>query len=304
MKTPIVIATRESPLALWQTRHVAALIEQRCGRPTRLLPMTTEGDRKLDVTLNKIGGKGLFLKELENALLDGRADLAVHSMKDVPAQMPESLGIAAMLPRHNPSDAWVSDAHASIDALPQGAVVGTSSLRRQAQLLLRRPDLIVRPLRGNVQTRLEKLDRGEYLAIVLATAGLQRMALDRRIAAQLTAPDWLPAVGQGAIGIEARCEDAEMHALLAPLNHAPTWHAVRAERRMNALLEGSCASAIGALAQVHSDGLHLQAAVYDPHGRRRVQAESRHSDPDVLGQRVAEALLQQGAAELLMQAAG
>jgi len=303
MKDTITIATRESALAMWQSEFVARQIESHTPFKTQLLPMTTEGDQRLEVTLNKIGGKGLFLKELEQAMLAGRADIAVHSMKDVPADLPEDFQICAVFPRADESDAFVSNQYQQLADLPEGAVVGTSSLRRQAQLLALRPDLVVKPLRGNVNSRLNKLDDGQYDAIILASAGLMRLGFDARIQSRLTAPGWLPAVSQGAVGIECLNSNSELAAVLQTLAHEPTWQCVRAERALNLRLDGSCSVAIGALAtQLADDTIALQAGVYAPDGSRAITARQQGYDADKLGAYVAEDLLSQGAAEILAMA--
>ncbi|MFC3192920.1 hydroxymethylbilane synthase [Marinicella sediminis] len=300
MKDTITIATRESALAMWQSEFVAAQIEAHTPFKTQLLPMTTEGDQRLEVTLNKIGGKGLFLKELEQAMLDGRADIAVHSMKDVPADLPADFQICAVFPRADESDAFVSNQFQQLAELPQGAVVGTSSLRRQAQLLAVRPDLTVKPLRGNVNSRLQKLDDGLYDAIILASAGLIRLGFDARINSRLTAPDWLPAVSQGAVGIECLHTDAELAAALQVLADEHTWQCVRAERALNLKLNGSCSVAIGALASYQPDDtIALKAGVFSPDGSRTITARQQGYDPVKLGGYVADDLLNQGAEEIL-----
>jgi len=300
MKKTITIATRESALAMWQSEYVAALIEQKTDYKTQLLPMTTEGDQRLEVTLNKIGGKGLFLKELEQSMLVGEADIAVHSMKDVPADMPEEFQICAVFPRADESDAFVSNHYGQLSGLPQGAVVGTSSLRRQAQLLSLRPDLDIQPLRGNVNSRLQKLDDGLYDAIVLASAGLIRLGFDDRIKSRLTAPEWLPAVSQGAVGIECLKDNQELASLLSGIADEQTWQCVRAERALNLKLNGSCSVAIGALAKYHlDDTISLQASVFSPDGTQSITAKQQGYDPVKLGEYVANKLLDQGAKEIL-----
>ncbi|HEU5297116.1 MAG TPA: hydroxymethylbilane synthase, partial [Burkholderiaceae bacterium] len=243
-----VIATRESRLALWQAEHVRALLRERCAIDARLLGMTTRGDEILDRTLSKVGGKGLFVKELEAALADGRADLAVHSLKDVPMDLPEGFVLAAVLEREDPRDAFVSPRHASLAALPPGARVGTSSLRRVVQLLGLRPDLRVEPLRGNLDTRLRKLDEGQYDAIVLAAAGLIRLGLGARIVQRFEAAQMLPAAGQGALAIEVRSSDQRLCNALTTLNHVPTWLAAHAERAVSRALGGSCSVPLAAFA--------------------------------------------------------
>lgn len=300
MKKTITIATRESALAMWQSEYVAALIEQKTDYKTQLLPMTTEGDQRLEVTLNKIGGKGLFLKELEQSMLVGEADIAVHSMKDVPADLPEEFQICAVFPRADESDAFVSNYYHQLTDLPTGAVVGTSSLRRQAQLLSLRPDLDIQPLRGNVNSRLQKLDDGLYDAIVLASAGLIRLGFDDRIKSRLTAPDWLPAVSQGAIGVECLIHNDELAAVLGALADEKTWQCVRAERALNLKLNGSCSVAIGALASYHlDDTISLKAGVFSPDGTQSISAKQQGYDPVKLGEYVGNKLLDQGAKEIL-----
>src|SRR6476620_11923840 len=250
--TILRIATRKSPLALWQTEYVAAALRAaHRSLVVELVPLSTRGDEVLDRSLAAIGGQGLFLKELELAMERGEADCAVHSLKDVPMELEPGFALAAILARADPADAFVSNGYAGIDALPQGARVGTSSLRRQAQLRARRPDLKLLDLRGNVNTRLAKLDAGDYDAIVLACAGLQRLGLAPRIRARLDAPEWLPAPAQGAIAIECLAGDARVHALCAALDHAPTRVCVEAERAMNRALHGSCHVPVAAFAQLH-----------------------------------------------------
>jgi hydroxymethylbilane synthase len=303
----IRIATRRSPLALWQAEHVAArLRETHPGLRTELLEMTTQGDRILDAPLAKVGGKGLFVKELEQAMLEGRADIAVHSMKDVPMELPPGLALPVICTREDPRDALVSPRFRSIAELPQGAVVGTSSLRRAAQLRARRPDLVIRDCRGNVQTRLAKLDAGDYHAIILASAGLKRLGLEARIAALLDPADSLPAVGQGAIGIECRADDAELLALLAPLNDADTACRVRAERAMNHKLAGGCQVPIAGYAELHDGRLSLEGRVASLDGRTllRATATAPREDAQALGTAVADALLAQGAAAILQDVYG
>mgnify|MGYP000592648082 FL=1 len=299
MTKTLTIATRESNLAMWQTNYVAALIEQHTEYSTKLLPMTTEGDQRLEVSLNKIGGKGLFLKELEQSMQVGESDIAVHSMKDVPAVLPEGFIICTVFPRADAADAFVSNNYKQLSDLPQGAVVGTSSLRRQSQLLALRPDLDVQPLRGNVNSRLAKLDGGQYDAIILAAAGLERLGFDDRIVSRLMAPEWLPAVSQGAIGIECLSKRQDVIEALADLNDHDTWQAVQAERALNAGLEGSCSVAIGAYAQCVDDEVHIQAAVFSPDGEQTLQAQTQNKDPIVAGTAVANTLLAAGAKAIL-----
>lgn len=297
------IATRKSPLALWQSEHVAARLRQaHPGLEVELVPMSTRGDEVLDRSLAAIGGKGLFLKELELAMLRGEADCAVHSLKDVPMELDAPFVLPAILERADPADAFVSNHHATLDALPQGACVGTSSLRRQAQLRALRPDLQLRDLRGNVNTRLAKLDAGDYDAIILACAGLERLALEARIRDRLRAPQWLPSPAQAAVAVECRDDaGADVLALLAVLDHAPTRTCVEAERAMNRALGGSCHVPVAGLAQWHGDGVWLQGLVGGVADGRRIRAEARGpaGDPEALGQAVARQLLDAGAGELL-----
>jgi len=298
----IRIATRKSPLALWQAEYVQQqLIAHHPDLRVELVTMVTKGDILLDSPLSKVGGKGLFVKELELAMLEGRADLAVHSMKDVPMAFPEGLGLAAICSRENPLDAFVSNHYHSIEDLPAGAIVGTSSLRRQSQLSALRPDLIIRSLRGNVGTRLSKLDAGEYDAIILASAGLIRLGLTSRIRLSLPAEVSLPAVGQGAVGIECRNDDTRLHQLLAPLNHSPTAICVQAERAMNSRLEGGCQVPIASYALLQGDQLWLRGLVGTPEGDLIIAGERRGSaaEAEVLGTSLADELLARGAGEIL-----
>lgn len=299
------IATRESLLALWQAEYIKARLEA-ChpGLQVELLGMTTRGDQLLDSPLSKIGGKALFVKELEQALLDGRADIAVHSMKDVPMEFPEGLGLAIICEREDPRDAFVSNHYADVDALPHGARVGTSSLRRECQLRARRPDLQISSLRGNVQTRLRKLDDGEFDAIILASAGLIRLELQQRIASYMNVEDSLPACGQGAVGVETRLDDNWVRELLAPLHDADSATKVMAERAMNTRLQGGCQVPIAGYAitdDSRDDHLWLRALVGEPDGSRVLRAElsAPAADPEALGVAVAEALLAQGAGDIL-----
>jgi hydroxymethylbilane synthase len=259
----IRIATRESRLALWQAEHVKARL-QALGHEVELLPMTTRGDQILDRTLSKVGGKGLFVKELESALEEGRADIAVHSLKDVPMELPQGFELACVMEREDPRDALVSPHYPSLAQLPQGARIGTSSLRRVVLLQALRPDLKIEPLRGNLDTRLRKLDEGQYAAIVLAAAGLKRLGLAQRIAQTFETQTMLPAAGQGALGIETRAERADLRKALEPLAHRDTGLAVAAEREVSRSLGGSCSMPLAAFAQWHADGLLLQAAWGDP----------------------------------------
>ena len=298
----IRIATRKSALALWQAEYVKACLEQaHPGLLVSLVPMVSRGDKLLDAPLAKIGGKGLFVKELETALLDNEADIAVHSMKDVPMDFPEGLGLFCICEREDPRDAFVSNTFASLDELPAGSVVGTSSLRRQAQLLALRPDLKIHFLRGNVNTRLAKLDAGEYDAIILAAAGLIRLGFGARIRASISVEASLPAGGQGAVGIECRSADAEIHALLAPLHHRETALRVTAERALNKHLNGGCQVPIACYALLEDEQLWLRGLVGQPDGGLLLRAEGRASaaDAEALGVQVAEALLAQGANAIL-----
>jgi hydroxymethylbilane synthase len=298
----LTIATRRSRLALWQAEHVKARLEAlHRGLAVELLALTTRGDELLEVRLDKVGGKGLFVKELEQALADGRADLAVHSMKDVPAGLTEGFRLAAILAREDPRDALVSERHASLAALPRGARLGTSSLRRAAQIAARRPDLELATLRGNVDTRLAKLARGEYDAIVLAAAGLKRLGLEARIGSLLSVEESLPAPGQAALGIECLAARADVLALVAPLEDAVSSACVRAERAVSFALGGSCTIPLGAYAQAASGGLRLRALVASPDGARMARADCQGAaeDAEALGARAAGELRAQGADEIL-----
>ncbi len=296
------IATRKSRLALWQAEHVAAQLRHfHPHLEVELVAMSTQGDRVLDSPLAKIGGKGLFVKELEQSMLDDSADIAVHSMKDVPAELPAGLTIEAILNREDPRDAFVSNEFSSLDELPQGARVGTSSLRRRCQLAQSRPDLQIFDLRGNVNTRLEKLDRGDFDAIVLACAGLRRLEFAERIRLALEPEVMLPAVGQGAIGIECRSEDLRVRELLAPLNDAKTHVRVTAERAMNQRLEGGCQVPIAAYAELGHGVIVLRGLVGRPDGSELVQGviSGRPDDAHELGVVLAEDLLARGADDIL-----
>jgi hydroxymethylbilane synthase len=298
----IRIATRKSPLALWQSEHAADLLRAaHPGLEVVLVPMTTRGDEVLDRSLAAIGGKGLFLKELELAMLRGDADCAVHSLKDVPMELEGPFALPAILARADHADAFISNHHHDLDALPEGARVGTSSLRHQAQLRARRPDLRLLDLRGNVNTRLAKLDAGDYDAIVLACAGLQRLGFGERIRARLDAPDWLPAPAQGAIAIECRDDDAETRALCAVLDDAPTRSCVEAERAMNRALHGSCHVPVAALARLDGTNLVLQGLVGCADDGRAVRAEHAGdaADAEAIGATVARRLLDAGAGAFL-----
>ena len=302
LEKTLKIATRQSPLALWQANYVKDRLQQLYPDLTiELVPMVTKGDVILDSPLAKIGGKGLFVKELENALLTQEADIAVHSMKDVPMQFPEGLGLAVICQREDPRDAFVSHSYRTFAELPQGAVVGTSSLRRQCQLKALRPDLDIRSLRGNVGTRLSKLDNGDYDAIILASAGLIRLGLADRIASFIDVEQSLPAAGQGAVGIECRTDDVQVHALLAPLADEETTYCVRAERAMNNHLQGGCQVPIGGYAVLQKGQLYLRALVGDIDGSRIIRAEGKSAveNAEVLGVQIAEQLLAQGADKIL-----
>jgi hydroxymethylbilane synthase len=301
MNREVRIATRKSPLALWQAEHVATRLRaMHPGLAVHLLPMVTTGDR-IQGSLSTVGGKGLFTKELESAIQDGRADIAVHSMKDMPAELPRGLVIGAALERADPRDAFISNIHASLDVLPRGARLGTSSLRRQCQLRHARPDLAILVLRGNVETRLRKLDAGDFDATVLAAAGLERLGLGARIRERFGADQMLPAVGQGVIGIECR-DEAEMRALLHPLEHAPTRACLDAERAFSARLGGSCQSPIAGYAHLAGDRLKLRGLVGAPDGTRIFAdaCEGAVSEGRTLGAALAERVLAAGAKELLL----
>ena len=298
----LVIATRRSALALWQAEHVMERLKAlRPGLAVELLALSTRGDELVDVSLVKVGGKGLFVKELESALADGRASIAVHSMKDVPADLPEGFALGAILVREDPRDAFVSNRFSGLSSLPAGAVIGTSSLRRQAQIAARHPSLEIRPMRGNVDTRLAKLDRGEYAAIVLAAAGLKRLGLAARIRSYLEVEESLPAAGQGALGIECLAARRDVIELLAPLDDGASGACVRAERAVNRMLGGSCTIPLGAFAQARGARLTLRALVAAPDGKRvaRAEAEGEMAAPEALGARVAQLLREQGADEIL-----
>jgi hydroxymethylbilane synthase len=298
------IATRKSALALWQAEFVKAELERfHPDLTVELVPMSTQGDIILDTPLAKIGGKGLFVKELEQAMLDGRADIAVHSMKDVPVEFPEGLELNTICEREDPRDAFVSNKYKSLDELPQGAVVGTSSLRRQCQVRALRPDLDIRDLRGNVNTRLAKLDNGDYDAIILAAAGLIRLEMPERIADFIEPETSLPANGQGAVGIECRSDDERVKALLAPLEHTETRIRVLAERAMNRRLEGGCQVPIGAYALVNGEQVHIRGLVGAVDGSEILRDEVSGSveNAEQLGVQLAEQLLAQGADKILAE---
>jgi hydroxymethylbilane synthase len=308
----LIIASRESRLAMWQATHVRdrlAALYPDCQ--IDILGMTTRGDQILDRTLSKVGGKGLFVKELEVAMHEGRADLAVHSLKDVPMELPEGFELAAVLEREDPRDAFVSNDFSSLAALPAGSVVGTSSLRRQALIAARYPQLVIKPLRGNLDTRLGKLDRGDYAAIILAAAGLKRLGLERRIRAYLDTDESLPAAGQGAMAIEIvasdgankRSDGVDLRALLAPLNHEDTARAVAAERKVSRVFGASCQIPLAAHATVDGGELRLRAMVATPDGRRSAFAESSGPAnlPEQLGEQVSAQLRQQDADAILAE---
>jgi hydroxymethylbilane synthase len=298
----VVIATRESLLALWQANFIRERLSELYPQTEfSILGMTTRGDQILDMSLSKIGGKGLFIKELEQALEDRRADIAVHSMKDVPMDMPDGFSLAAIYEREDPRDAFVSNHHASLDELPSGSVVGTSSLRRESQLRARYPNLEVLPLRGNVQTRLRKLDEGQFAAIILAAAGLKRLGLENRITALLSAEISLPAVGQGALGIECRTDRADLISLVQPLHHFETAQCVEAERSMSRALGGSCQVPLGGFAQIVDGVLRLRGFVASQDGRCMIQDELR-GEPGLgraIGSQLARNLKVRGAEEIL-----
>lgn len=298
----IRIATRKSALALWQAEFVKAeLLKHHPQLQVELVPMSTQGDKILDTPLAKIGGKGLFVKELETAILEGRADIAVHSMKDVPVDFPPGLMLSTICQREDPRDAFVSNQFTSLAQLPAGAVVGTSSLRRQSQLKALRPDLQVRDLRGNVNTRLAKLDNGEFAAIILAAAGLIRLGFAERIASYLPVDVSLPANGQGAVGIECRSDDIQVQQLLAALEHTITRNCVLAERAMNRTLQGGCQVPIGAFALQNNEELWLRGLVGSLDGQHIIRDEIRGSatQAEQLGQQLAERLLHAGAQDIL-----
>ncbi len=306
MSNPLLIATRESRLALWQAEHVRALLGQRFGLDVQLLGMTTRGDQILDRSLSKVGGKGLFVKELEVALEEGRAHLAVHSLKDVPMELPPGFVLAAVLEREDPRDAFVSNRFAALDDLPQGAVVGTSSLRRVVQLKNLRPDLALEPLRGNLDTRLRKLDEGGYDAIVLAAAGLMRLGLAARIRSRFDPAQMTPAAGQGALGIEVRESAQALRAQLAQLTHTPTWLAAHAERAVSRSLGGSCSMPLAAFGTWQGGTLQLDAALGHPEEPARpllrTQVTGQPADAasaTALGEQAAQQLRALGAAGYL-----
>lgn len=299
---PLSIATRKSPLAMWQAEFVKAqLMQQHPQLVIELIGMSTQGDVLLDVPLAKIGGKGLFIKELEEQMLAGNAQLAVHSMKDLPAVLPEGFAIGAVMARHNPLDAFVSNTYASLDDLPQGAIVGTSSLRRKSQLLALRPDLQLHDLRGNIHTRMRKLDEGQYDAIILAAAGLERMDMPERIRSIIPAEVCLPAVAQGALAIEVLAKDTLTQDYVACLNDETTLACVRAERAMNAALEGGCQVPIGSYAIWQGEQIWLRGLVASLDGKTIIRGERKGSaaDAEVMGEDLAQELLAKGAKSIL-----
>jgi hydroxymethylbilane synthase len=302
MSDSVRIATRKSPLALWQAGHVADALRRAYAHiAVEIVGMSTRGDKILDAPLAKIGGKGLFVKELEEGILEGRADIAVHSMKDVPADLPEGLHLAVIMEREDPRDVLVSNRYGSLGDLPAAARVGTSSLRRTCQLAERRPDLRIEPLRGNVGTRLGKLDAGDYDALVLAAAGLMRLGFGKRIRARLEPEESLPAIGQGAIGIECRQGDKLVEDLLAPLHHAPTADRVTAERALSNRLAGGCQVPIAGHAILKGDALYLRGLVGSPDGKRVLRSERRgpRASAEDLGVDLALDLIERGAGEIL-----
>jgi hydroxymethylbilane synthase len=302
MSQTIIIATRKSPLAMWQAEHVAAELKRvHADIEVELMGMTTQGDKILDTPLAKIGGKGLFIKELEQGLIGREADIAVHSMKDVPVALPPGLHLPVIMQREDPRDAYVSHRYQTIEELPQGACVGTSSLRRQSQLAEQRPDLMIKSLRGNVNTRLGKLDDGEYDAIILAAAGLKRLGFEDRITALIGPEQSLPAIGQGAVGIECRVDDPRINDLIAPLHHQETACCVGAERAMNQRLNGGCQVPIAGYAMLESGNLWLRGLVGEPDGSRiiRGEVEGHTHEAEAMGEGLAERLLEWGADEIL-----
>ena len=304
MSNTLKIATRKSPLALWQAEEVARMLTHYHPElQVELVTMTTQGDKILDTPLAKIGGKGLFVKELEVGMLEGSADIAVHSMKDVPMAFPEGLHLAVVLEREDPRDAFVSNSYKNLDELPLNSRVGTCSLRRQTQLKEARPDIEILDLRGNVNTRLAKLDNGDYDAIILAAAGLKRLGFEERISAVIPTTQSLPAIGQGAIGIECRSDDERVNRLLAPLNHPQTALRLQAERAQNTRLNGGCQIPIGGYAELQGDQIQLRGLIGFPDGSRIFRAErsGNQKDAEAIGIQVAEDLLAQGGDKVLQQ---
>jgi len=304
MSNTLKIATRKSPLALWQAEEVARLLKKfHPDLQVELVTMTTQGDKILDTPLAKIGGKGLFVKELEVGMLEGVADIAVHSMKDVPMAFPEGLHLAVVLEREDPRDAFVSNTFKSLSELPLNAKVGTCSLRRQTQLKEARPDIEILDLRGNVNTRLAKLDNGDYDAIILASAGLKRLGFEERITDIISIEQSLPAIGQGAIGIECRSDDEHINALLAPLYHPETALRLKAERAQNTRLNGGCQIPIGGYAELIGNQIHLRGLIGFPDGSKifRAEKQGEYKDAEAIGRGVAEDLLAQGGDKVLQQ---
>jgi len=304
MTNIIRIATRKSQLALWQAEYVSAQLQKHhANLSVELVTMSTQGDKILDTPLAKVGGKGLFVKELETALLEGRADIAVHSMKDVPIELPDGLHLATICPREDPRDAFVSNSYKTLENLPQGATVGTSSLRRQCQISALRPDLKIKDLRGNVNTRLRKLDDGEYDAIILASAGLIRLEMAERISEYIEPHISLPAIGQGAVGIECRKDDERVHQLLKPLHDTKTAIRVTAERAMNYTLNGGCQVPVAGFAELSKDTLFMRGLVGEPDGSKIITADiaGKPEDAEELGIVLAEDLLARGAGEILQR---
>lgn len=300
--TRLVIATRESALAMWQAEFIQSELQRLYPNTTvEILGMTTRGDQILDQPLAKIGGKGLFIKELETALADGRADLAVHSMKDVPMNMPEGFMLAATCERHDPRDAFVSNDYARLEDLPAGSIVGTSSLRRQSQIQAKFPHLKIEPLRGNVQTRLRKLDEGQFAAIILASAGLKRLGLGDRVRYDIPPEQSIPAVGQGALGIEISVDRQDLLAVLAPLNHPASEYCAMAERAMSRALAGSCSVPLGAYATFEAGHIQMTGFVASVDGKEMVieKASGKAEEADAIGQTLAKKLIAKGADKIL-----
>ncbi|MCB1934679.1 MAG: hydroxymethylbilane synthase [Nitrosomonas sp.] len=300
----IIIASRESLLAMWQAKFIRQqLLQLYPQTEVSILGMTTKGDQILDKSLSKIGGKGLFIKELEQALEEGRADIAVHSMKDMPMIVPDGFELAVITEREDPRDAFVSNQYNSLETLPEGSIVGTSSLRRESQLRAQFPHLKVQPLRGNVQTRLRKLDEGQYAAIILAAAGLKRLELSERITALLSPEQSLPAVGQGALGIECREDRSDLVEILQPLHHQKTAYCVKAERAMSRVLGGSCQIPLGAFGEIEDDMLQLRGFVASPDGKQMVSTtlNGKPEDGEEIGKSMAQHLIAQGADKILAE---
>ncbi len=302
MSTPLRIATRKSPLAMWQAEEVARRLKNfHADLEIELVPMTTKGDQILNSPLSKVGGKGLFVKELEVAMLEGRADIAVHSMKDVPMEFPEGLQLSAVLERDDPRDAFLSDKYQSLDDMPEGAILGTSSLRRQTIIKSSYPHLTIKMLRGNINTRIAKLEAGDYDAIILAASGLKRMGFDDRITSIIPPEKMLPAVGQGALGIEGRVDDPDVDKLLAPLRDTETTLRLTTERAMNNRLNGGCQIPVAGYSEITGDSIHLRACIGYPDGSQIFYAEQTAStdEAEALGIRVAEELIALGGDKVL-----